>query len=594
MKKILLLIAFQALCIFSIAQNVVYINAGFSTVPPSGWTVDAQAGNWSSQNTVNAGGPAPECRFYWSPQFNATSRLISPSIDLTGVTHLNLIFSHALSHYDGAYTIGVATRSNSGTWNTVWSIVNPTASLGATPVSIDITNDDLGSSTFQFCFFFSGDSYNVNDWWIDNVMLYEPCAVDAKMTSNNVASYLAQGSINITGTVRNFGYSPITALTLNYKIGAAGATQTTVLSGLNITAGSNYNFTCTQPWAATPGSYNVYTWVSDVNSAGVDCNQVNDTVIKTINIATQTTTRRPVFEEFTSSTCSPCASFNSGTFTPFINSYGSQFSLVKYQMNWPSATGFPNGDPYYTAEGGVRRDYYGVNAVPDLYVDGRSSGMTATTMQSEMTTDAAKGTFFAISGLTPTYSGNTITVPVSIMPYVSGPFQLHVVVVEKTTTGNVSSNGETSFKHVMMKMLTSGAGSTVNFTAGTTYTNTFTQDMSSTKVEEMSDLMVVVMVQELSSKEIFQAAESDIAMGITENSNDNITVYPIPANENITISNAQHSNIMLYDVLGNLVISANDIDNEYRLNVSTLTKGTYILKIVNDDKISSRKITVLK
>jgi len=41
-------------------------------------------------------------------------------------------------------------------------------------------------------------------------------------------------------------------------------------------------------------------------------------------------------------------------------------------MNWPGA-----GDPYYTAEGGVRRDFYGVNAVPDLYCNG---GAVATTV----------------------------------------------------------------------------------------------------------------------------------------------------------------------------------------------------------------------
>ncbi len=41
-----------------------------------------------------------------------------------------------------------------------------------------------------------------------------------------------------------------------------------------------------------------------------------------------------------------------------------EYSLIKYQMNWPG-----NGDPYYTEEGGVRRDYYGVSSVPDLYIN---------------------------------------------------------------------------------------------------------------------------------------------------------------------------------------------------------------------------------
>ncbi|HNW70262.1 MAG TPA: T9SS type A sorting domain-containing protein [Bacteroidales bacterium] len=589
MKKLFLLFAFQLLCMYGFSQAVVHCNEGFSSTPPTGWTIDANASNWSSSSSVNAAGTAPEAHFYYNPSFTGTSRLISPYYDLTGVTHLMLTFKHALSHYSGAYTIGVATRSGTGTWNTVWSMVNPTSSFNGANVGIDITNGDLGNSQFQFCFFFTGYSYNLNDWWIDDAILYEPCAVDAKMLSNNVAIYIPTGNTNIVGTVKNFGYTPITGMTVNYKIGSAGSPQSTVLTGLNIAAGANYNFSCTLPWAATPGNYDVITWISDVNTAGIDCNQDNDTVHKSIGVATQTTTRKPVYEEFTSSTCSPCASFNSSTFTPFITAHGSEFSLIKYQMNWPG-----DGDPYYTAEGGVRRGYYGVSGVPDLYVDGRASGMSSTTMLSELNTDKAKATFFVISGLNPVVAGNSVSVPLTITPYVTGTFKLHVVVVEKTTTGNVGTNGETSWKNVMMDMLTTGAGESINFTAGTDYTHTYTADMSATNVEEMSDLHVVVMVQEYASKEIYQSAESDIAAGIDEAFGNNVSVYPNPATDIITITNAANSNIALYDIYGALVLNVSNIDNNYQLNVSGLSTGTYILKIIDGENVTSKKITVIK
>lgn len=54
--------------------------------PPAGWTIDAQAANWTAANSANAGGTAPELRFNYSPTFNGVSRFISPSIDLTGQT----------------------------------------------------------------------------------------------------------------------------------------------------------------------------------------------------------------------------------------------------------------------------------------------------------------------------------------------------------------------------------------------------------------------------------------------------------------------------------------------------------------------------
>ena len=42
-----------------------------------------------------------------------------------------------------------------------------------------------------------------------------------------------------------------------------------------------------------------------------------------------------------------------------------QYSMLKYQMSWPGSC-----DPYYTLEGGDRRNYYNVNAVPDVILDG--------------------------------------------------------------------------------------------------------------------------------------------------------------------------------------------------------------------------------
>ena len=46
-----------------------------------------------------------------------------------------------------------------------------TANINATTETIDINTPDVGSPNFQMCFFFDGDSWNINNWWIDDVML---------------------------------------------------------------------------------------------------------------------------------------------------------------------------------------------------------------------------------------------------------------------------------------------------------------------------------------------------------------------------------------------------------------------------------------
>jgi len=60
----------------------------------------------------------------------------------------------------------------------------------------------------------------------------------------------------------------------------------------------------------------------------------------------------------------PCAGFNS-SFVPWCETHADDITLVKYQMDWPSP-----GDPYYTEEGGIRKTYYGISAVPNIVGNG--------------------------------------------------------------------------------------------------------------------------------------------------------------------------------------------------------------------------------
>ncbi len=186
MRHVYFLLSFLLFPVFLSAQQT-YLSEDFSgTFPPTGWTIDANAINWSANNSSNAGCEAPEARFSWSPQFVGESHLISPAVDLTGVTALKVKFHYMLDHYGGAYTIGVATRSGGGSWNIVWSKVNPTGSVPATEEVVTINNANVGASDFQICWYFSGDSYNINYWYIDNISLFTPAAHDAMVKSINI------------------------------------------------------------------------------------------------------------------------------------------------------------------------------------------------------------------------------------------------------------------------------------------------------------------------------------------------------------------------------------------------------------------------
>ena len=102
--------------------------------------------------------------------------------------------------------------------------------------------------------------------------------------------------------------------------------------------------------------------------------------------------------------------------------------------------------------------------------------------------------------------GNHIIVTADLMAYAKlENVVAYVTVNEKTTTGNVGTNGETSFHHILMKMLPNASGNTLTINAGEYEHLNFDVDLSSTHVEEMDDLEVAVWLQKYSSKEVYNS-----------------------------------------------------------------------------------------
>ena len=178
MKKLLLILLLVGFITGVNGQTFVFEGFDEGTMPPAGWTIDEYAAKWSINNTSNAGGTAPEAMFTYIAQ-TGTTRLISPAVDLTGQQGVMLEFRHYLNNYIGsAYSIGVATQSGGGAWNTVLE-TNVIGNIGPELKSIMISNDDVGQSDFRFCFFVSGNLYNLEGYFIDDIWLNNPIDLDA-------------------------------------------------------------------------------------------------------------------------------------------------------------------------------------------------------------------------------------------------------------------------------------------------------------------------------------------------------------------------------------------------------------------------------
>lgn len=497
MKKLVSLFFMLLMVSAAVAQNrAMLLEEHFNgTSMPQGWAINGMgASNWYVSATDNAGGEPNELMLYYNPSFNGTSRLVTPAVDLTGIESAVFSFKHYLDNYSGSHVLGIATSSDDGqTWNEAWqqSYVND----GAYQVLQNISTPDFGKQNVKFCISYTGYSYNFDNWYFDDVQLFVLENVDLMLSSVNIPNIITKGEVvPVNFNVTNYGVTPVTSLEVSYQVNDNEPVVET-FNG-NIPSLGSATFAFSTPISELPGGYQLTTTILSVNGSEDD-NPDNNVKVRSFAYAFGYTAKVPMIEHFSSSSCGPCVNANN-YMNNFCQTNAGGFTYVKYCMNWPG-----NGDPYYIQDGYIRRVYYGVSAVPEIHLDAiaRSTGA----MQGAFNSACQLPGYVDIRGMF-TVEGSVINVSFDLMSYVAMEgVRLFVTVNEKETHNNVGGNGETTFHHVLMKMLPDGEGTPLTLEGCETRHFDFTYDMSSTHVEEMNDLEVAVFLQNYGSKEIFNS-----------------------------------------------------------------------------------------
>jgi hypothetical protein len=204
--------------------------------------------------------------------------------------------------------------------------------------------------------------------------------------------------------------------------------------------------------------------------------------------------------------------------------------------------------------------------------------------------------------------------------------KVFVAILEKKTVKNVKSNGETEFHHVLKKMLPDASGTALGaVTKGNakvfptmTYivpgvvrlpldgTNANIINLATeNSIEELQDCEVVVYIQDLTTKEVFQATNSVgtiLSVDDVNNETSGIRVYPNPSaagstNLSFNLNNTEQVKVNVYNTLGQVVLSidANDLvqgANSITLNTESFAKGVYTVKIEGNGFSSMEKFII--
>jgi hypothetical protein len=123
-------------------------------------------GNWSWQSTNNAvGAAAGQMRFSWTPAFTGDSYIMSPVMPSAGMIN-TVSFQHFVDYFGAGLTVGAAYTIDAGaTWTTIWSVVDPPGNVGPELVVANAPGD----ANFQLGFFYSGNSFQIDFWYVDDV-----------------------------------------------------------------------------------------------------------------------------------------------------------------------------------------------------------------------------------------------------------------------------------------------------------------------------------------------------------------------------------------------------------------------------------------
>ena len=584
------------------ASGVAYVNNAWVARAGGAWGTDSCAISTS----------------WYTPAGVANDWLVSPSFTVpTGNAVLKWDEYASDASYPDGYIVYISTSGSTPTSFTTQLYSTPAASsTGWTTRGASLSA--YAGQTVRIAF-----RNNSNDMFllgIDDVAT----AVLANATAAKLDSVAfpkivgSTTSTQVRAMVSNQGSATITSATLTYAIdGGTPVSQT--FSGLNIAPYSTAMVTFTTPVTGTSvGSHTLLVKSTQVNGVAnpLAASQTEKTV--TFSTASQSVQRGGLIEEFTSSTCAPCASFNA-FFDPMLTSKSvnvpaTNINVVKYQMNWPA----PGNDASYNPHGLARRTYYGVTGIPDHYVNGMpGTAFSATTVGPEAEASKTAPAFATITG-TYVVTNDSLKVNVSVTPHftISGAnYRVHIAAVERQYTNPAATTSQSNYVYVMRRMFPDGNGTTItSFTNNTAVNSSYRTNYTVGGVAQgnynfwvtpaNSDL--VVFIQDNTSKEILQSKVIPATNQTTSIANvtaaGSIRIFPNPtldvAHMEVTVNEAGTGAVTVTDAAGRAVfqttVAMKAGANTIVVPAGNFAAGLYNVTVRTEQGAINERLSVVK
>lgn len=470
-----------------------------------------------------------------------------------------------------------------------------------------------------------GNSEYGNNIYLDSVSVEQNAVVnDAALNDFDLNSVVSLGNYSITGSLTNNGSNPITTLSIGWQAGS-GALNTQTFSGLNIIPGTTYFYTISMPWnATTTGATTMTVTISSTNSG--DTNATNNSLSRSVYVVNEVFPKTVVYEEGTGTWCGWCVRGHVGLKDMAHNHPVSEFIGIAVHNADPmvvaaydsaigaSISGYPSGlinrvpgevdpgldtlEPAYQAE--VLKAPLAKINVPDVNWNPttRAITFTATTNFALDLTNAnyRMAAIIIQNGVTGTASGY------GQRNYYSGGANGPLIDWEGINWSNYAATIPAAtmvYNHVGRALVggfTGVAGSVpTSVTYNTPYNYAFTHTLPTT--QNVNNVEVVALILDATSGQIVNANNFDLGAKIalatnTFSTNAKFSVYPNPANNELRIKATETVSLSVIDILGKVVYSNNQVNNETIIDVSNLQKGVYLVKVMGENVYSTEKLII--
>lgn len=504
---------------------------------------------------------------------------------------------------------------------------------------------------------FKNNSVNKYQLWLDDIKVENiTTAFDVSTISHNVYKYSSINSLNnIVATFQNNGYTPITNLTINYKMGnGSTVSETKILSpALNYLDSKTLTFTI--PYSSSTPLYDTFKiWPTFINGQA-DQVAANDTVNGALTISSSVPAKKVLVEQFTSADCAWCP-----------DSYTTLNSIVSTNTNVVAAAIHSN-DNMSTIEGSTLISDYNAtvpSASIDQYYDVTTNAV-AIAKQNWSSVIAQRLAMKVPATVTITnVNYNTITqqidatVSATFVGDVKGDYRLNLYIKENNVYGptnditdnqwnqhsslfNIPSspyyqlgtylNPTTNllsgldFKHqYVVNQIVNGAYGTAGIiptngtTNGLTYSNTCSYIMPPITNNEFrynaDNIYLIGVLSEYNSntknRAILNVCETKLntnaeaLVGIKEitAADVKLNIFPNPTSDfcnlTYTLTNDQFVTVNVYNALGELMYietkNVNAGNVIHTLNLKELNAGNYSVQVSFKNNMITKKLTIIK